>query len=135
MRTTIGPAPPSKLPTTTATPQVKGQAPQPTIDPYIIASNFLRTLAIQSGARYIRAEVIENTSHAFEIIADELRHQYTLAYYSTNEKRDGKYRVIEVNVKRNDLAVRARHGYLAPKAEPTESESKESEKKISDIKR
>lgn len=135
MRTTIGPPPPSNLPSPTAIPQVRGQGPQPIRDPYIIASNFLRTVALQSGARYIRAEVIENTSHAFEIIADELRHQYALAYYSTNDKRDGKYRTIEVSVKHNDLIVRARHGYLAPKAGPTESESKGAEKKVGDIKR
>lgn len=135
MRTTIGPPPPSNLPPATASQQVRGQSSPPIRDPYVTASNFLRTVAIQSGARYIRAEIIENTAQAFGIISDELRHQYTLAYYSTNEKRDGKYRQIEVGLKRNDLTVRARHGYLAPKAEPTESESKESEKKLSDIKR
>ena len=134
MRTTIGPPPPSNLPPATASQQTRGQSSPPIRDPYVTASDFLRTVAIQSGARYIRAEIIENTAQAFGIISDELRHQYTLAYYSTNEKRDGKYRLIEVGLKRNDLTVRARHGYLAPKAEPTESESKESEKKIGDIK-
>jgi VWFA-related protein len=116
-------------------PQTKGQVKPPRRDPYLIAADYFRALALQSGARYIRAENIENTSYAFAVIADELRHQYTLTYYSTNEKRDGQYRAIEVSVKRNDLSVRARQGYRAPKAAPpATTESKESEKKTEIIK-
>jgi VWFA-related protein len=39
---------------------------------------------------------------------------YLLGYYSTNTKLDGKYRRLTVRVKRPDLAVRSRPGYLAP---------------------
>jgi len=48
-------------------------------DRYLVATDFLRALAFQSGARYLRAETIESTSYAFALIADELRHQYTIA--------------------------------------------------------
>ena len=38
-----------------------------------------------------------------------------LGYYSTNEKRDGRYRRIEVKLGQPGLQVRARRGYMAPR--------------------
>ena len=90
-----------------------------------IAANFLRALATQSGARHLQAETIENSERAFALIADELRHQYTLEYYSTNDQRDGGYRAITVRLKRDDLAVRARRGYRAPKTETRNNDNQE----------
>lgn len=95
---------------------VSGQArQQPQRDRYLIAGEFLRALALQSGARYLRAETIESTSYYFAMIAEELRNQYTLAYYSTNEERDGGLRNIDVQIKYADLVVRARQAYRAPR--------------------
>ncbi|MFM8394563.1 MAG: VWA domain-containing protein [Acidobacteriota bacterium] len=94
--------------------RVNTQSRQPIRDRYLVAADFLRSLAVQSGARYIRAENIENTSFAFQLIAEELRYQYTLSYISSNEKRDGGYRSIAVNVGRDGLLVRARLGYRSP---------------------
>jgi Ca-activated chloride channel family protein len=88
-----------------------------------IATNFLRALAEQSGARHLQAASIENSERAFSLIADELRNQYLLEYYSTNDQRDGGYRSITVRLKRDDLVVRARKGYRAPKAENRSSEN------------
>jgi Ca-activated chloride channel family protein len=85
----------------------------PKRDRYIIATEYLQSLAAHSGARYMRAETIESTSYAFGLIAEELRNQYTLAYYSTNEKRDGTYRRIDVRVGAGDLTARWRPGYRA----------------------
>jgi VWFA-related protein len=45
---------------------------------------------------------------------------YLLGYYSTNQKLDGRFRRIRVEVKRPDTDVRARPGYLAP----TEAEAR-----------
>lgn len=104
-------------PSTTSSPnsepstRVNSQVQQPVRDRYLIAADFLRSLAAQSGARYIRAENIENTSFAFQLIAEELRHQYTLSYLSSNDQKDGKYRSITVRVGNPDLVVRARLGY------------------------
>ena len=128
IRTSIGAPPPSSLPREPAPARTRGQSSQPTRDRYLIATDYLRSLAAQSGARYLRAESIENTAYAFALIADELRHQYTLAYYSTNDRRDGGYRSITVGVSRGDLAVRARQGYRAPLAEQPEAERKGAEK-------
>jgi Ca-activated chloride channel homolog len=91
---------------------------QAQIEKQIIATRFLRALAQQSGARPLQADFVENAGKTFALIADELRHQYTLEYYSTNDQRDGRYHSITVSLKRNDLNVRTRQGYTAaPKAE------------------
>jgi VWFA-related protein len=46
-------------------------------------------------------------------IAAEGRSYYLLGYSSTNTRRDGKFRKIEVTVNRRDVEVRARGGYYA----------------------
>ena len=53
---------------------------------------------------------------AFANIADELGHQYTVAYRPVNRNRDGKWRKLEVKLNREDLTVRTRKGYRAPKS-------------------
>jgi len=97
--------------------QVQGQ---PKRDRYLIASDYLRSLAAQSGALCLRAESIEGSSFAFALIANELRNLYTLAYYPTNDKRDGSFRTIMVRVRDGGFSVRARQGYRTPKDEKAE---------------
>src|SRR5215475_13039947 len=101
--------------------RVNSQRQQPIRDRYLIAADFLRTLAGQSGGLPFRAESIENTSYAFQLIANELHNQYTLTYISTNDQRDGNYRAIAVGVKNPDLVVRARRFYRSPKGETPEA--------------
>lgn len=102
--------------------RVNNQRQQPIRDRYLIAADFLRTLAAQSGGLPFRAETIENTSYAFQLIANELHNQYTLTYISSNERRDGSYRAIAVGVNDPDLVVRSRRFYRAPKEETPEGE-------------
>jgi Ca-activated chloride channel homolog len=102
--------------------RVNSQRQQPIRDRYLIAADFLRTLAAQSGGLPFKAETIENTSYAFQLIANELHNQYTLTYISSNERKDGNYRAIAVGVNNPDLVVRARRFYRAPKDEAPEGE-------------
>jgi Ca-activated chloride channel family protein len=50
----------------------------------------------------------------FDLIASELRGQYSIAYKSTNTARDGKFRNIKVLAKEASMTVRARKGYFGP---------------------
>jgi Ca-activated chloride channel family protein len=75
----------------------------------------LQELARQSGGRYIHSPQGDKLDEAFANIIDELRNQYTLTYYSTNDKRDGRWRALTVSVSRAGMSVRARRGYYAPK--------------------
>ena len=52
---------------------------------------------------------------AFDSLAEQLRTQYVLGFYSTNEKRDGSFRKLSVRIKKPGYHARARTGYYAPK--------------------
>lgn len=109
---------------------INRQQPTPQKDRYLIASEYLRAITLVSGARHLRADSIENTSRAFEMIADELRNLYTLGYISSNDQRDGKYRQIAVSVNEASLSVRTRDGYRAPLSESEDAKEEGKEKKI-----
>ncbi|MEX2273469.1 MAG: VWA domain-containing protein [Vicinamibacterales bacterium] len=53
----------------------------------------------------------------FKMLTDALSAYYLLGYYSTNTKFDGKYRRLEVKVKRPGVQLKARRGYFAPSEE------------------
>jgi len=75
----------------------------------------LKGFAEKTGGRFITTPGGPQLRDAFTGIADELGHQYTISYRPANTKRDGKWRTLEVKVVRNDLTVRTRKGYRAPK--------------------
>jgi Ca-activated chloride channel family protein len=75
----------------------------------------LRGFAEKTGGRFIATPGGPALRDAFTGIADELGHQYTLSYRPVNQKRDGKWRALEVKVTRDDLVIRTRKGYRAPK--------------------
>ena len=73
----------------------------------------LRTLSEETGGF---ASVTSNDfGTAFQRIVDANSAYYVLGYYATNEKRDGRYRKIEVRLTRPGLTVNARKGYMAPR--------------------
>jgi Ca-activated chloride channel homolog len=116
------PSTPGSRPST----RVNSQEKKTLRDPHLTATEFLRAVAVQSGALHLRAENIENTTFAFRRIADELRNQYTLTYISSNDARDGKYRSIAVNLNGVDLLARYRLGYRAPIGDPESEPQPES---------
>jgi len=78
---------------------------------YARAGQYLQELSGASGGRLDRAASIGSISDAFSRIAEELRCQYTLTYYPSNQTRDGSYRRIRVEVNRPGVTVRARAAY------------------------
>jgi VWFA-related protein len=78
---------------------------------HALAAAFLRQIADISGGRLHAASTLNDIEKTFADIATGLRQQYTVAYYPTNQARDGKYRRIRVEVERPDAKVRARAGY------------------------
>jgi Ca-activated chloride channel family protein len=75
----------------------------------------LRNFAEKSGARFVSTPGGPALRDAFASIAQELGHQYTIAYRPVNRTRDGRWRTIDVRFARDDLTVRTRKGYRAPK--------------------
>ena len=76
----------------------------------------MREFAGQTGGRYVYSPQGDKLDDEFNGIVDELRNQYTLTYYSTNRKRDGRWRRLNVSVGRERMTVRSRRGYWAPKS-------------------
>ena len=77
-------------------------------------NDMLRTVAEQTGGT---ASIETNQlGTALEQIAAENSHYYLLGYTPANAKRDGRFRPIDVRVRRPGLTVRARKGYTAPEA-------------------
>jgi VWFA-related protein len=69
------------------------------------------SVAVDTGGLMIRNE--NNIGRALDRIAEDAGTYYVLAYQPSNADFDGKYRPIQVRVKREGLRVRARKGYLA----------------------
>jgi len=75
------------------------------------------SLASGTGGAAFLPSKLEDLTAVFRQIAAELQAQYLLGYYSTDERRDGKFRRIAVRVPgRSDLRIRARQGYYAAKS-------------------
>jgi Ca-activated chloride channel family protein len=83
---------------------------------YVAGRQYVLQLAEYSGGRLFDALKTDDLGPAFEGIAQELASQYSIGYYSTNSKHDGKFRNVEVRVRRPGLVTRTKKGYLAPKA-------------------
>jgi VWFA-related protein len=75
----------------------------------------LRGFAEKTGGRFIATPGGPAMRDAFAQIAEELGHQYTIAYRPLNKKRDGKWRTLDVKVAKDDLTVRTRKGYRSAK--------------------
>jgi VWFA-related protein len=74
----------------------------------------MRKMAEQTGGRVI--DVGNNGKKleaAFDAIEQELRTQYVASYTPTNDKLDGSYRKIDIDVKGDGLKVQSRKGYYA----------------------
>jgi Ca-activated chloride channel homolog len=69
-----------------------------------------------SGGRAFFAEAATQLGDAFSQIVDELSNQYLLGYQPKNDKKDGGWRKISVQLDNPDYRVRARQGYRAQAA-------------------
>ena len=74
----------------------------------------LRQLAQETGGRAFFPQRVEDLAGIYGVIADELASQYTLGYASTNAKRDGGWRRLNVQINRLGTTARTKRGYFAP---------------------
>jgi VWFA-related protein len=73
----------------------------------------LRRMSEDTGGRVFHISRRTTLDDAFRQIQEEMRAQYAVAYSSTNDKRDGSFRKIEIRPKDKSLRVQARKGYYA----------------------
>lgn len=75
----------------------------------------LRAYAEKSGGRYVATPGGREMREAFTAIAEELSNQYTIGYLTQNRTHDGAWREIKIDGPRQDVRLRTRTGYRAPK--------------------
>ncbi len=80
---------------------------------YTRGRDYLDKLAEYSGGLMLDGN--EDLRYAFAQVAKELASQYSIGYYSTNDKRDGKFRKVEVKAVPPGLRTRTKKGYYAAK--------------------
>lgn len=80
---------------------------------YTAARSRLKLVADRTGGTLNSIRRLEDMGLLYALVAADLRTLYTIEYQPTNEKRDGKWRTIKVDVDQADLIPRARQGYFA----------------------
>ncbi len=83
---------------------------------YELADLEMQAMANSSGGRIFPVADLSETRAAFQKVAQDIGTKYSLGYYSSNDKRDGSYRKIKIELKGIPVGatVRAREGYNAP---------------------
>jgi Ca-activated chloride channel family protein len=82
----------------------------------LAAERRMEQLAGQTGGAVYIPKTTNELDLAFQQIAADLAHQYVLSYYPGEERRDGRFHIIDLRVRsRKDVRVRARKGYYSPK--------------------
>ena len=79
---------------------------------YEVGGRYLQELANATGGREYRADSLQNMTHAFANVAEELRRQYSIGYYPKRVPQAGQQRRIKVRAKQPNLAVRSRDSYI-----------------------
>jgi Ca-activated chloride channel homolog len=83
----------------------------------LAAERRMEQLAGQTGGAVYAPKTTTELDQAFQQIAADLAQQYVLSYYPGDERRDGRFHVIDLRVRmRKDVRVRARKGYYSPKS-------------------
>jgi len=85
------------------------------LDPEITVLDVLERMGDSTGGRCVEAAGAGRLRKAFDEIAADLRHQYSVGYVSDDPNEDGKWRRIDVLTPERDLEVITRKGYYAAK--------------------
>lgn len=86
------------------------------------AAHLLTALARDTGGQVYFPNSISELDSVYDRIAEELRTQYSLGYVSTNKRKDGRWRRVVVRTpERDDVQIRHKIGYYAPRDRVTGS--------------
>jgi len=86
---------------------------QSALDEVRLSQDSLRELADETGG--FASVNRNNVDEAFDRLVADNSSYYVLGYYPANDRRDGRFRKIELRVTRPGVTVRARRGYVAPR--------------------
>lgn len=80
---------------------------------YKAARERLQLVATRTGGTLNAIKRLDQMAQLYAQVAADLRSLYTIEYQPANDKRDGKWRTIKVEVLNPDLISRSRQGYFA----------------------
>jgi VWFA-related protein len=89
--------------------------------PLMMRDNILPAYANATGGNFDSEFLRKGIEKSFAKIAEEVRTQYTVGYYTHEPFIDGKYRPVEVKVLRPNLTVIAKRGYYPTAEDATRS--------------
>ena len=75
--------------------------------------NVAKNLAENTGGHAIDVYNAQRLQAAFDEISEELRTEYSLGYYPTNEKPDGTFRQLRLDMTNKNYKAETRKGYYA----------------------
>ena len=81
------------------------------------AEGLLNKLAEETGGKAFFPKELSEVHAIAQQISTDLRTQYSISYYPTNNKKDGTFRSVKVQVNSGNrrLMARTRNGYTAPR--------------------
>jgi Ca-activated chloride channel family protein len=79
---------------------------------YERGKSYLEALAANSGGRMFDADTITNLEASFSGVAEELRRQYSVGYYSNKDGAAGDRKHIKIKVARPGAVVRSKTTYI-----------------------
>jgi VWFA-related protein len=84
---------------------------------YGLADAEMNSMSKNSGGKVFPVGELSEARIAFKKVAGEIGTKYSVGYYPSNEKRDGTYRKIKVELKGvpTGVTIQSRDGYTAPK--------------------
>src|SRR5258706_4961296 len=73
----------------------------------------LKQMSEETGGRLLRVDRKHTLNDIFNQIQEEMRSQYSIGFTSTNPRKDGSFRRLEIKTKDKTQKVQARKGYYA----------------------
>jgi len=77
------------------------------------ARSRLQIIADRTGGTLNTINRLDQMGTLYAVVAADLRTLYTVEYQPTNDKRDGKWRALKIEVSNPELITRSRQGYFA----------------------
>jgi VWFA-related protein len=74
----------------------------------------LERLADASGGEAFFPETVATLAEQYGRVVESLRQRYIASYISTNSKRDGRWRAVDITSPNPELGIKSRGGYFAP---------------------
>jgi Ca-activated chloride channel family protein len=79
------------------------------------AEHVVKKLAEETGGQWFFPQQLQELDDVYDRIAKELKSQYNIGYVSSNTRRDGTWRRVVVQTAEDNLLVRTKLGYYAPR--------------------